>query len=127
MSESQIKTQIRLAAKEHGVVLWDNPVGVCEQRGSTIHYGLCNGSSDLIGIHGQSGRFVAVEVKSKEGIRNHHAALRRAFLKCGKGAKFAQDEDHAYKQDLFVSLILARGGIAGFVTSVDEFIALVGS
>lgn len=48
-----------------GLVLFRNPVGF-DQR-TKNHYGLTKGAADWIGFHGPSGRFVAVEMKTRRG------------------------------------------------------------
>lgn len=49
------------------VVLWRNNTGAYKKDGRVVRYGLCVGSSDLIGILRQNGRFVALEVKTPDG------------------------------------------------------------
>jgi hypothetical protein len=64
-TEAEIEHAIRLRlGREPGVVIWRNSTGV-DQR-THVRYGLCVGSSDLIGIvttHTGTGRFLALEVK----------------------------------------------------------------
>lgn len=62
-------------------------------------FGLCPGSSDLIGI-GPGGRFLAIEVKTPRG-------------------RVAPD------QARFIDLVRARGGIAGICRSVEDARTLV--
>lgn len=51
-----------------GIRLFRNNVGMLEDRnGQKVKYGLCKGSSDLIGWATPSGKFVAVEVKTPIG------------------------------------------------------------
>lgn len=57
--------------------------------------GLCKGSADLIGIHGDGGRFIALEVKT------------------GK-VRLASE------QKRYLDLITSMGGIAAVVRSVDD-------
>lgn len=40
--------------------------------GHPVHAGLCEGSADLVGILGPTGRFVGVEVKTKTGRTKKH-------------------------------------------------------
>lgn len=68
-------------------------------RSRTQRFGLCPGSSDLIGI-GPGGRFLAIEVKTKHGRV-------------------------APEQARFIDLVRARGGIAGICRSVEDARALV--
>lgn len=67
-----------------------------------VHFGLCPGSADLVGIACQDGigRFVAIEVKLP-------------------GEKPRAD------QVRFLEHVRKMGGIAGVATSVEEAIALV--
>ncbi len=46
-----------------GVILWRNTVGYDKER--KIHYGLCVGSADLVGL--VDGQFIGLEVKSATG------------------------------------------------------------
>ena len=62
MKESEILQQIRLAASKMGALVWRNNTGMLRnERGHPVFYGLCKGSSDLIGMF--KGRFLALEVK----------------------------------------------------------------
>ena len=55
-SESEIQAHIRLAlGRIPGLVLWRNSTGVAERNGRVQHFGLCKGSSDLIGIYATVG------------------------------------------------------------------------
>lgn len=101
MTESDIQQSIRLAlGRDRDVVLWRNSVGVAQTPdGRSQRFGLCPGSSDLVGI-GPGGRFLAIEVKTNHG-------------------RVAPD------QARFVDLVRARGGIAGICRSVEDAVALV--
>ena len=68
VNEKQIMQAIQLELSKIGVRLLRNNVGMLEDsRGQKVKYGLCKGSSDLIGWIIPSGRFVAVEVKTPIG------------------------------------------------------------
>lgn len=70
MTESEIQQAIRLAlGREPDLVLWRNPVGVGETNGRKQRFGLCRGSSDLVGVLTVNGVGVAVfiEVKTPTG------------------------------------------------------------
>ena len=78
MSEKQIQTQILNAiGSRPDVRLFRNNVGVALNNERPLRFGLCNGSSDLIGIQkivitpdmvGQEiGRFLSIECKSDKG------------------------------------------------------------
>ena len=79
MTEKELQYLIRAQiATKPDIRLWRNNVGkMTDARGQVVTFGLCPGSSDLIGIQsveitsdmvGQKiGVFVAVEVKSEKG------------------------------------------------------------
>jgi hypothetical protein len=71
------------------------PGDVVIRQAYPIHAGLCEGSSDLIGISPPSGRFVAVEAKSGSGRLTK-------------------------SQSNFINFILESGGIAFKATSPEE-------
>jgi hypothetical protein len=103
MQEREIQHAIRLSlGSEPGrVVLWRNNVGVATARdGSVVRYGLCNGSSDLIGLTAE-GQFVAVEIKAARGRLSP-------------------------EQEQFLALVLRMGGRAGVARTVEEARAIAG-
>jgi hypothetical protein len=113
-AETALQHRIMLALSEAGCIMWRNNTGqawngrlLLQQPGSVtlanalpIKYGLCVGSSDLIGIHRATGRFVAVEIKTPKG---------RAST----------------EQQRFINAVLTAGGIAGIVRSPAEALALL--
>jgi hypothetical protein len=96
--ERDIQHAIRLASAEFsGLTLWRNSTGVADTaNGTKQRFGLCKGSSDLIGILAPAGRLVAIEIKSETG------RLRP-------------------EQELFLELVRKHGGFACVVRSVEEF------
>jgi hypothetical protein len=100
-TERRIQHDVRLAASEHAdLVLWRNSTGVTQEDDRAVRYGLCVGSSDLIGVLGPAGRFVAIEIKSERGRLS-------------------------IEQQLFLSLVRRMGGFATTVRSVGEFHAAI--
>lgn len=100
MKESDIQRLIMLALSEAGCLIWRNNTGVLKNAaGIPIKFGLCVGSSDLIGLT-PAGRFLAVEIKTSKG---------RATP----------------EQLLFIEAVRARGGIAGIARSPAEALALL--
>lgn len=95
IQEKSIQDEIRQAlAKLPHVVCWRNNTGLLKDaRGIPVRFGLCVGSSDLIGIC--RGRFFALEVKRP-------------------GGKVTPD------QERFLSVVTKFGGIAAVVRSVEE-------
>lgn len=70
------------------------------QNAMLMTFGLCVGSSDIIGIHKPTGRFLAVEVKTKTG--------------------------RASKEQInFIEQVRAANGIAGLARSVQEALDLL--
>jgi VRR-NUC domain len=86
---------------EPDLVLWRNSVGVTEHDGRRVTYGLALGSSDLIGILGSCGRFLAFEVKAPTGRLTEH-------------------------QVRFLERVRQLGGFACVVRSVEEARAALG-
>lgn len=101
-TESQLVTQIRATVGGHGgpAILWRNSSGQFCANGRTVHYGLCVGSADLIGIRRSDGRFIAIEVKTTSG-------------------RVSQE------QHQFIELVRANGGLAGVARSVEEAMEIV--
>lgn len=97
--ETDIQQAIRLAlGRAPDFRLWRNSTGVAEHNGRTQRFGLCRGSSDLIGILAPTGRFVALEVKTERGRTTP-------------------------EQELFLALIRRMGGFAAVVRSEAEALA----
>lgn len=100
MKESDIQRLIMLALSEAGCLIWRNNVGTLKNAaGIPIKFGLCVGSSDLIGIT-PGGKFLAVEIKTPTGKPTP-------------------------EQTRFIEAVRARGGIAGIARSPAEALALL--
>jgi hypothetical protein len=113
MSEQEIQQRIRLELSRGPVRLWRNNTGALQDaRGQLVRYGLCPGSSDLIGyrtititpdmVGHQLAQFVAVEVKRP-------------------GSRATQE------QLSFLATVDQAGGVAGVARSVGEAAALLQS
>ena len=111
--ETKLQRQIMLALSAMGCTVWRNETAGA-WVGKTIHkdgktvtlanarlvrFGLCVGSSDLIGIT-KRGLFFAIEVKTSKG----------------KATK---------EQINFINHVLAQGGLAGIARSVDDAIEII--
>ena len=103
--ENEVQREIRLAlGKMPGLVLWRNNTGVAKfgfdgEKGR-VRYGLCEGSSDLVGIitlPNGTGRFIALEVK-----------------------RHAQGSKESELQEKFLALVRSRGGFAATVRDAEE-------
>ena len=112
-SEHEIQQRIRLACGRGAVRLWRNNTGaLVDQQGRYVRFGLCKGSSDLIGLRaleitpelvGQRlAQFVALEIKTTQGVLS---PVQRAFLR----------------------LVQELGGVAAVCRSVEEAEQLLGT
>jgi hypothetical protein len=67
-SEKEIMEAVMIEASRLGYVVWRNNSGMLyNKNGTPVKYGLCKGSSDLIGFCKGTGQFLAIEVKSSAG------------------------------------------------------------
>ena len=105
-SEHEIQQLIRLACGHGAVRLWRNNTGaLLDQQARFVRFGLCKGSSDLIGLRaleitpelvGQRlAQFVALEIKAAHGVVSPE---QRAFLR----------------------LVQELGGVAGVSRSIEQ-------
>ncbi len=97
-SEPNIQNDIMLALSQAGCLIWRNNTGVLKDKtGRPIKFGLCNGSSDLIGV-AKDGRFLAVEVKAEGGrVRPDQAMFIEAVRRAGGRAGVARSVGEALK------------------------------
>ena len=101
MTEAQIERAILFALSSRpDIRLFKNEVGraIDPRTGAYVQFGLCVGSSDLIGIVAPRGRFLALEVKSETGKPTP-------------------------QQLAFIAMINAMGGVGRIVRSVAEALA----
>ena len=109
MGETSILKLIHVAVVATGARIFRNNVGVLQDRfGQYVAYGLCPGSSDLIGwtpleitpemVGKKLAVFTAIEVKTKEG---------RSTV----------------EQDQFLKVVEAAGGIGFIARSTEEALA----
>ena len=106
-SEYEIQQLIRLACGRGAVRLWRNNTGaLLDQQGRLVRFGLCRGSSDLIGLRtieiapamvGQRiAQFVALEVKAPHGvIRPEQKAFLQLVQQCGGVAALCRSVEQA--------------------------------
>lgn len=111
MKESVRMKDIQIALAELGYRLFRNNVGTLQNlRGEYVTYGLCEGSSDLVG-------WVSIEV-TPEMLGKKIAV----FVACEVKQPGKKPTD---KQAAFLSAIRSAGGIAVVATSVEEAIDAV--
>ena len=97
MREKDVQNNLILHASQIGLTLFCNNVGMYkDQRGNVIRYGLCNGSSDLIGwtpvtltpdmVGKKIAVFTAIEVKLNKNGKYKATDLQKAFISAVKSA-----------------------------------------
>lgn len=87
MTESEIQAAIRTAlGRLPDFLCWRNHVGALDDaRGRRHVFGLCPGSSDLIGLLMPAGRFVALEIKTPDGRLRPEQRAWLALIRRGGG------------------------------------------
>ena len=106
MSEQELQQRIRLQLGSSPVRLWRNNVGALrDERGRLVTYGLCKGSSDLIGL-----RQVLID---QEHLGQTLAVFSAIEVKAPKGR--LREEQRS-----FLELVERFGGYSGVATSVEE-------
>jgi hypothetical protein len=105
VSEQEIQQQIRLQLGRGPVRLWRNNTGaLLNRRGQMVTYGLCVGSSDLIGL-----RQVVI---GPEHLGQTLAVFSAIEV---KGAR-----DPTAEQLAFIAAVQNLGGLAGVARSVED-------
>lgn len=101
MKDRDLKSIVQIELSKQGYTLFRNNVGALKDaRGRLVKYGLCVGSSDLIGFYrhtilgGQNRAiFCAVECKSvSDKLSKAQMAFLDHVLACGGIAKVAQEQ-----------------------------------
>ena len=102
MREKDVQNNLILHASQIGLTLFCNNVGMYkDQRGNVIRYGLCNGSSDLIG-------WTPVTV-TPDMVGKKIAVFTAIEVKLNKNGKYKATD----LQKAFISAVLNNGGFAG--------------
>jgi hypothetical protein len=108
--EAKVQNDIRIACGAGPARLWRNNTGALKDAtGRLVRYGLCPGSSDLIGLRqvtitpdmvGQTiAQFVAIEVKDRGRLTE--------------------------QQQAFITMVQQAGGLAGVARSPEEARAIL--
>jgi hypothetical protein len=106
LSEQNIQQRIRLACSRGPVRLWRNNTGkLRDDSGRLVTFGLCPGSSDLIGY-----RSVTI---TPEMVGQTVAVFAAVEVKAPRGRPTAE-------QTAFLEHVSAAGGLAGIARSVEE-------
>ncbi len=108
--ERRIQSDIQLAAGSGPARLWRNNTGALrDARGQLVRYGLCPGSSDLIGYR---------SVVITEDMVGQRLAVFAAVEVKDRGRATEQ-------QEAFINLIQQAGGLAGVARSVADARAIL--
>lgn len=111
MKESTIVKSAQIILSSHNARMFRNNVGVLQDKNGTyVTYGLCKGSSDLIG-------FTMREIR-QEDVGKQIAVFTALEFKTPTGRATQQQLD-------FISAVKQSGGIAAIVHSVDEAIQAI--
>ncbi len=110
MTEAEVQSQIRLSvSKDPSIRLWRNNVGMAyDRQGNPIHFGLCEGSSDLIGLKSivvtpdmvgdVIAVFVGIECKgSRTPIQDNQIDFNRLLIKMGARSGIVRSAEAALK------------------------------
>lgn len=100
-SEREIQDAIMMEASQLGATVWRNNTGMLyNRRGTPVKYGLCKGSSDIIGIW--QGRFLAIEVKrpNKKATKDQQRFIDHVNAK--GGIAFVCDDEKKLKEMLYM-------------------------
>ena len=102
MIQKDVQNNLSLHASQIGTTLFCNNVGMYkDQRGNVIRYGLCKGSSDLIG-------WTPIMV-TPDMVGKKIAVFTAVEVKLNKNGKYKATDD----QKRFISAVLNNGGFAG--------------
>jgi hypothetical protein len=110
MKESTIQQEIIAACNKADTRAFRNNVAKLQVRGRWVNFGLCVGSSDLIGFHTMT-------------IEPHHVGKKVAVflaIECKSATGKATAE-----QKNFIQFVQSRGGIAGVARSAAEAVKLI--
>ena len=106
MREQVIQQEIRLAISSPAVRMFRNNVGsIKDKDGRLVTFGLCKGSSDLIG-------FKSVEITA-DMVGKSVAVFTAIEIKTPKG-KISES------QQAFIDMVKAKGGLAGVARSISD-------
>ena len=111
MSEQHIQQEIRLALGRGPARLWRNNTGtLLDRQGRPVQFGLCKGSSDLIGL-----RTITI---GPEHVGQTMAVFAAVEVKSAKGRATPE-------QQAFIDTVQGMGGLAGIARSVDDAAAIL--
>lgn len=114
-TEKDIERLIILHSSKIGSTMFKNNVGMYkDQRGNVIRYGLCNGSSDLIG-------WTPLTI-TPDMVGKRIAVFTAVEVKKDKHGKYQATKE----QKAFISAVLNNGGFAGVADCLGDLERIVG-
>lgn len=114
MTEKDVERKLILHASEIGSTLFKNNVGMYrDERGNVIRFGLCKGSSDLIG-------WTPVKITS-EMVGNTVAIFTAVEVKKNKHGSYRATDG----QLRFINAVRANGGLAGVADCNEDLEEIV--
>lgn len=127
MSETRVVKEVRVEASLKGARLFRNNVGkLPDQNGRWVEFGLCPGSSDLIGwdrvlitpemVGTYLAQFLAVEAKDYDGMDE---MAQRDFLLRNTDSK-SKNARHIREQLAFIDTVRRNGGRAGIALNKEQ-------
>ena len=106
VTEQQTQQAIRLELSRGPVRLWRNNSGLLyDRQGRPVSFGLCKGSSDLIGF-----RSITI---GPEHVGQRLAVFAAVGVKSATGRATTE-------QQAFIEMVQAAGGLAGVARSTEE-------
>jgi len=120
LSEAGVQSRIRLAAPAKRMRLWRNNVGALkDERGVPVRYGLANESAAMNKAYKSSDLIGSTTVTVTPDMVGMDVAILTAFECKHEGWRYT-GTPHEMAQAAFIGLVVADGGIARFVSSVDD-------
>lgn len=109
--ETDIQNRIRLALSSLGVINFRNHTGVVKDEHGRVHrFGLCKGSSDLIG-------YTPVEI-TQDMVGQTVAIFTSCEVKTARGRVSKEQQN-------FIDQVYIAGGISGVARSPDQAVKII--
>lgn len=126
MKETPVQQRVRLAAAANGDPLWRNNVGsLVNEHGVPVRYGLCNESKEMNKIIKSSDLIGPTTVLVTPDMVGRYIAIFTAIETKKTDWFFDPNDLHAVAQKAFHDIVIKRGGLAGFATSVEDYRKIV--
>lgn len=107
-SEAVVLKRVMLEASRLGLRVWRNHTGgIKDAEGAYHRFGLCVGSSDIIGI-APGGRFIAIEVKRPGGKPTEQQVIFIDFINKMGGFGIILDDEKKLKPALDLAGIMVQ-------------------